>query len=80
MTSKELIEKIKHIGVEEWRIAIEKIEKELKMLEKYACKYKSLISGKLWKDGKERNHCGHYQYESTVRKILWKCVGNDGGN
>lgn len=23
-------------------------------VEKYACKYKSLISGKLWKDGKER--------------------------
>ena len=33
MTSKELIEKIKHIGVEEWRIAIEKIEKDLEVLE-----------------------------------------------
>ena len=33
MTSKELIEKIKHIGVEEWRLAIEKIEKELKAFE-----------------------------------------------
>ena len=28
MTSKELIEKIKHIGIEEWRLAIEKIEKD----------------------------------------------------
>lgn len=34
MTSKKLIEKIKHIGVEEWRIAIEKIEKDLDRLEK----------------------------------------------
>ena len=33
MTSKELIEKIKHIGVEEWRLAAEKIEKDLDMLE-----------------------------------------------
>lgn len=33
MTSKELIEKIKHIGIEEWRIVIEKIEKDLEVLE-----------------------------------------------
>ena len=33
MTSKELIEKVKHCGFEEWRLAIEKIEKELKTLE-----------------------------------------------
>ena len=33
MTSKELIVKIKHIGVEEMRLAIEKIEKELNVLE-----------------------------------------------
>ena len=33
MTSKELIEKIKHIGVEEWRLAAEKIEKDLEVLE-----------------------------------------------
>ena len=33
MTSKELIEKVKHCGFEEWRLAIEKIEKELKALE-----------------------------------------------
>lgn len=34
MTSKLLIEKIKHIGVEEWRLAAEKIEKDLDRLEK----------------------------------------------
>ena len=33
MTSKELIEKIKHIGIEEWRLAIEKIEKDLEVLD-----------------------------------------------
>ena len=37
---------------------LEKENKKLKqlveILEKYACKYKSLISGKLWRDGKER--------------------------
>lgn len=33
MTSKLLIEKIKHIGIEEWRLAIEKIEKDLEALE-----------------------------------------------
>ena len=33
MTNKELIVKIKHIGVEEMRLAIEKIEKELKAFE-----------------------------------------------
>ena len=34
MTSKELIEKVKHCGFEEWRLAIEKIEKDLDRLEK----------------------------------------------
>ena len=33
MASKELIEKIKHIGIEEWRLAIEKIEKDLEVLD-----------------------------------------------
>ena len=33
MTSKLLIEKLKHIGVEEWRLAAEKIEKDLEVLE-----------------------------------------------
>ena len=33
MTSKELIEKVKHCGIEEIRLAIEKIEKDLKVLE-----------------------------------------------
>ena len=37
---------------------LEKENKKLKqlveVLEKYACKYKSLISGQLWRDGKER--------------------------
>ena len=33
MTSKELIVKIKHIGVEEMRLAIEKIEEDLEVLE-----------------------------------------------
>ena len=33
MTSKELIEKVKHCGFEEWRLAIEKIEKDLEVLE-----------------------------------------------
>lgn len=34
MTSKELIEKVKHCGFEEMRLAIEKIEKDLDRLEK----------------------------------------------
>ena len=34
MTSELLIEKLKHIGVEEWRLAAEKIEKDLDRLEK----------------------------------------------
>ena len=34
MTSKELIEKVKHCGFIEWRLAIEKIEKDLERLEK----------------------------------------------
>ena len=33
MTSKELIDKVKHCGVEEWRLAIEIIEKDLEILE-----------------------------------------------
>ena len=33
MDSKELIEKIKHCGIEEWRLAAEKIEKDLEVLE-----------------------------------------------
>ena len=33
MTSKELIEKVKHCGIEEIRLAIEKIEKDLEVLE-----------------------------------------------
>ena len=33
MTSELLIEKLKHIGVEEWRLAAEKIEKDLEVLE-----------------------------------------------
>ena len=33
MTSKELIEKVKHCGIEEIRLAIEKIEKDLDVLE-----------------------------------------------
>ena len=33
MTSKELIEKVKHCGIEEMRLAIEKIEKDLDILE-----------------------------------------------
>lgn len=33
MTSKLLIEKLKHIGVEEWRLAAEKIEKDLEVLD-----------------------------------------------
>ena len=32
MTSRELIEKVKHCGLEEWRLAIEKIEKDLDRL------------------------------------------------
>ena len=33
MTSKELIDKVKHCGIEEIRLAIEKIEKDLDVLE-----------------------------------------------
>ena len=33
MDSKELIVKIKHIGIEEWRLVAEKIEKDLDVLE-----------------------------------------------
>ena len=33
MTSKELIDKVKHCGIEEWRLAIEIIEKDLEVLE-----------------------------------------------
>ena len=33
MDSKELIEKIKHCGIEEWRLAAEKIEKDLEILD-----------------------------------------------
>ena len=33
MKNKELIEKIKHCGIEEMRLAIEKIEKDLKVLD-----------------------------------------------
>ena len=43
MTSKELIEKIKHIGVEEWRLAIEEIEKDLDRLEKCSKVLKLII-------------------------------------
>ena len=38
MDSKECIEKVKHCGIEEWRLAAEKIEKDLealKILKKY---------------------------------------------
>ena len=33
MTKDELIEKVKHCGIEEFRLAIEKIEKDLELLD-----------------------------------------------
>ena len=64
---------------------LEKENKKLKQLveelEKYACKYKSLISGKLWRDGKERtkwfnkirNQKDWIDYLSKLRE----CESND---
>ena len=66
MNSKEALEKIswRYPNDPEFQKCLEIIEQELErydqfkldylVVEKYACKYKSLISGKLWRDGKER--------------------------
>lgn len=66
MTSKEALEKISwrfpnDPDFQKWCEIIEQdlerydqLKLDYPVAEKYACKYKSLISGKLWKDGKER--------------------------
>lgn len=66
MNSKEALKQYKEIYVDktsnfefqptqEWYLDIIKQDLDrLEELEKYACKYKSLVSGKLWRDGKER--------------------------
>ena len=60
MTSKELIEKVKHWGFVEWRLAIEKIEKDLDRLEKLEkvigllwCKNVNIVYIKIFKDFKK---------------------------
>ena len=66
MTGKEALEKISwrfpmDPGFQKWCEIIEQdlerydqLKLDYLVVEKYACKYKSLISGKLWRDGKER--------------------------
>ena len=63
MTSKELIEKIKHIGVEEWRLAIEKIEKDLDRLEKLEKVIELLKTRvKMFEIYREPKNCYYYLY------------------
>ena len=60
MTSKELIEKVKHCGFEEWRLAIEKIEKELNALEMLKNKKVNLFH--LWAFDEYEQYKEHYPF------------------
>ena len=60
MTSKELIEKVKHCGFEEWRLAIEKIEKELNALE--IIKNKKVNLFHIWVFDDYKQYKEHYQF------------------
>lgn len=55
MTSKELIEKVKHCGFEEWRLAIEKIEKDLDRLEKLEKAFDKACESLDWGCPEEQN-------------------------
>lgn len=65
MTSKELIVKIKHIGVEEMRLAIEKIEKDLEILD---C-FKKI-------DKKELKDFIEYQIRYALNENTWLTTCN----
>ena len=60
MTSKELIEKVKHCGFEEWRLAIEKIEKELNALE--IIKNKKVNLFHIWVFDDYKQYKQHYPF------------------
>lgn len=60
MTSKELIEKVKHCGFEEWRLAIEKIEKELNALE--MLKNKKVNMFHIWAFDDYEQYKEHYPF------------------
>ena len=64
MTSKLLIEKLKHIGVEEWRIAIEKIEKDLEVLEIIKEKQIDIFYINVCKNAESYN-----KYKTSIKKL-----------
>ena len=65
MTSKELIEKVKHCGFEEWRLAIEKIEENLEVLD---C-FKKI-------DKQELKDFIEYQIRYTLNENTWLTACN----
>lgn len=64
MTSKLLIEKIKHIGVEEWRLAAEKIEKDLEVLEIIKEKQVDIFYINVCKNAESYN-----KYKTSIKKL-----------
>ena len=64
MTSKELIEKIKHIGVEEWRLAAEKIEKDLEAWEIVKEKQVDIFYINVCKNAESYN-----KYKTSIKKL-----------
>lgn len=73
MTSKELIEKVKHCGFEEWRLAIEKIEEELKVLE--IIKVKKVNMFHIWVFNDYEQYKEHYpfaEYHATEDMLTFQ--------
>ena len=73
MTSKELIEKVKHCGFVEWRLAIEKIEKELKALE--IIKNKKVNMFHIWVFDDYEQYKQHYpfaEYSATEDMLAFE--------
>ena len=73
MTSKELIEKVKHCGFEEWRLSIEKIEKELNALE--IIKNKKVNIFHIWVFNDYEQYKEHYpfsEYHATEDMLTFE--------
>ena len=75
MTSKLLIEKIKHIGVEEWRLSIEKIEKDLEVLE-ILKRHSTKLDDADW-DNNIFNGIDYENLDEEERKVIKEWLENE---
>ena len=75
MTSKLLIEKLKHIGVEEWRLAAEKIEKDLEIL-KILKKHSTRLDDEDW-NSNIFNGIDYENLDEDEREIIKEWLENE---